>query len=67
MEEKMSPHEARAAELFLSGAVCAQAVFCAFCDIHGAYRVSTAQEYFERNKADGKKHRQGNTDHRTRT
>ena len=31
----MLPHEARAAELFLSGAVCAQAVFCAFCDIHG--------------------------------
>ena len=31
----MSPHEARAAELFLSGAVCAQAVLCAFCDIHG--------------------------------
>ena len=35
MEEKMTPHEARAAELFLSGAVCAQAVFCAFCDLHG--------------------------------
>ena len=35
MEEKMTSHEARAAELFLSGAVCAQAVFCAFCDIHG--------------------------------
>lgn len=35
MEEIMTPHEARAAELFLSGAVCAQAVFCAFCDIHG--------------------------------
>ena len=34
MEEKMTLHEARAAELFLSGAVCAQAVFCAFCDIH---------------------------------
>ena len=33
--EKMTPHEARAAELFLSGAVCAQAVFCAFCDLHG--------------------------------
>lgn len=31
----MTPHEARAAELFLSGAVCAQAVFCAFCDLHG--------------------------------
>lgn len=35
MEEKMTPHEARAAELFLSGAVCAQAVFCAFSDLHG--------------------------------
>ena len=35
MEEKMTPHEARAAELFLSGAVCAQAVFCSFCDLHG--------------------------------
>ena len=35
MEEKMTFHEARAAELFLSGAVCAQAVFCAFCDLHG--------------------------------
>lgn len=35
MEEKMTPHEARAAELFMSGAVCAQAVFCAFCDLHG--------------------------------
>ena len=34
-DEKMTPHEARAAELFLSGAVCAQAVFCAFCDLHG--------------------------------
>lgn len=33
--ENMTPHEARAAELFLSGAVCAQAVFCAFCDLHG--------------------------------
>lgn len=33
--EKMTPHEARAAELFLSGAVCAQAVFCSFCDLHG--------------------------------
>lgn len=33
--ENMTPHEARAAELFLSGAVCAQAVFCAFCDMHG--------------------------------
>ena len=33
--DKMTPHEARAAELFLSGAVCAQAVFCAFCDLHG--------------------------------
>ena len=32
---EMTPHEARAAELFLSGAVCAQAVFCAFCDLHG--------------------------------
>ncbi len=32
---QMTPHEARAAELFLSGAVCAQAVFCAFCDLHG--------------------------------
>ena len=31
----MTPHEVRAAELFLSGAVCAQAVFCAFCDLHG--------------------------------
>ena len=31
----MTTHEARAAELFLSGAVCAQAVFCAFCDLHG--------------------------------
>ena len=35
MEEKMTLHETRAAELFLSGAVCAQAVFCAFCDLHG--------------------------------
>ena len=35
MEDKMTPHEARAAELFLSGAVCAQAVFCAFSDLHG--------------------------------
>ena len=35
MNEKMTPHEARAAELFLSGSVCAQAVFCAFCDLHG--------------------------------
>ena len=35
MEEKMTHHEARAAELFLSGAVCAQAVFCAFSDLHG--------------------------------
>lgn len=35
MEERMTPHEARAAELFMSGAVCAQAVFCAFCDLHG--------------------------------
>ena len=36
MENKnMTIHEARAAELFLSGAVCAQAVFCAFCDLHG--------------------------------
>lgn len=33
--ENMTHHEARAAELFLSGAVCAQAVFCAFCDVHG--------------------------------
>lgn len=32
---EMTVHEARAAELFLSGAVCAQAVFCAFCDLHG--------------------------------
>ena len=30
----MTPHEARAAELFLSGAVCAQAVFCAFSDLY---------------------------------
>lgn len=36
MENKaMTLHESRAAELFLSGAVCAQAVFCAFCDLHG--------------------------------
>lgn len=35
MEEKMTLHEARAAELFLAGAVCSQAVFCAFCDLHG--------------------------------
>lgn len=35
MEENMTPHEARAAELFISGAVCSQAVFCAFCDLHG--------------------------------
>ena len=35
MEEKMTPHEKRAAELFLSGAGCSQAVFCAFCDLHG--------------------------------
>ena len=37
MDEKieMTPHEARAAELFISGAVCSQAVFCAFCDLHG--------------------------------
>ena len=36
MENKaMTLHEARAVELFLSGAVCAQAVFCAFCDLHG--------------------------------
>lgn len=43
----MTPHEARAAELFLSGAVCAQAVFCAFCDLHGldyetAARISSS-------------------------
>ncbi len=31
----MTQHEARAAELFLAGAVCSQAVFCAFCDLHG--------------------------------
>lgn len=35
MEDKMTVHEERAAELFLSGAVCSQAVFCAFCDMHG--------------------------------
>ncbi len=43
----MTLHEAKAAELFLSGAVCAQAVFCAFCDLHGmeyetAARVSSS-------------------------
>ncbi len=32
---EMTIHEARAAELFMSGAVCSQAVFCAFCDLHG--------------------------------
>ncbi len=44
---EMTVHEARAAELFLSGAVCSQAVFCAFCDLHGldyetASRVSSS-------------------------
>ncbi|MGM9642331.1 MAG: C-GCAxxG-C-C family protein [Eubacteriales bacterium] len=44
---EMTVHEARAAELFLSGAVCAQAVFCAFCDLHGldfetAARISSS-------------------------
>ena len=30
-----TPHEKKAAELFLGGCACAQAVFCAFCDVHG--------------------------------
>lgn len=34
MNEEMSTHEKLAAELFLGGAGCAQAVFCAFADLH---------------------------------
>lgn len=41
-DEDMTPHEARAAELFISGAVCSQAVFCAFCDLHGLDYESAA-------------------------
>ncbi len=31
----MTPHEQAARELFLNGYNCAQAVFCAFCDVTG--------------------------------
>lgn len=38
----MTKHEELAAEYFLSGAGCAQAVFCAFCDLHGIERRTAA-------------------------
>ena len=39
----MTKHEEIAGELFLSGAGCCQAVFCAFCDVHGLGRVQAAR------------------------
>ena len=36
-------HARIASELFLSGASCAQAVFCAFCDLHGLERETAAR------------------------
>lgn len=38
----MTKHEEIAAEYFLAGAGCAQAVFCAFCDLHGVDRRTSA-------------------------
>lgn len=40
---EMTEHERRAAELFLNGGGCAQAVFCAFCDLHGIDEDTSAR------------------------